>query len=120
MSQMLSNLVGNAITYGEPTTPIRVAIAGDTADVTLKVSNRGPAIPPDVLPLIFEPFRRGVPDDKSPGGLGLGLYIVQQIALAHDGSVSVESSPTAGTTFTVRLPRGMTSPPVRKPAAQPA
>jgi signal transduction histidine kinase len=54
--------------------------------------------------VIFEPFRRDVPQDRSPHGLGLGLYIVQQIVLAHGGEIHVASSSQEGTTFTMRLP----------------
>jgi signal transduction histidine kinase len=69
------------------------------------VRNQGPAIPPDLLPLIFEPFRRGPPRPGSrPGGLGLGLYIAHHIVLAHGGKIGVESS-EEGTVFSVRLPR---------------
>jgi signal transduction histidine kinase len=54
--------------------------------------------------VLFEPFRRGAPD-RSPRGLGLGLYIVQQIVQGHDGTIDVESTADAGTTFTLSLPR---------------
>jgi signal transduction histidine kinase len=104
LSQIVSNLVSNAITYGEPQTPVRVLVDGTGDDMCLKVSNQGPPIPPDVMPVLFEPFRRGVADDRSPGGLGLGLYIVQQIVQAHGGTIDVESAEKLGTTFTVRLP----------------
>ena len=57
----------------------------------MKVHNHGPPIAPDLLPALFEPFRRGAPD-RSPRGLGLGLYIVQQIVQAHDGTIDVEST----------------------------
>ena len=78
--------------------------------MTLKVHNRGRTIPPFVLPVLFEPFRRGVPGDRSPHGLGLGLYIVQQIVRAHGGTIEVESTPEEGTTFTVHLPRDRAAP----------
>ena len=57
------------------------------------------------MPVLFEPFRRGRTGDRSPGGLGLGLYIVKQIVRAHDGTIGVESTDKDGTTFTVHLPR---------------
>jgi signal transduction histidine kinase len=105
MGQVISNLVGNAITYGAPDTPVRVSVDGTGDEMVLSVSNHGPPIPDDVMPILFEPFRRGVPQDRSPRGLGLGLYIVQQIVLAHDGTINVASTDPEGTTFTVRLPR---------------
>ena len=69
------------------------------------MTNRGEPIEPALLAVIFEPFRRGVPGDRSPHGLGLGLYIVQQIVLAHGGDIGVESTAPAGTAFTIRVPR---------------
>jgi len=75
-------------------------------DAILTVNNRGAPIPAAFLAVIFEPFRREVRDrDRSPHGLGLGLYIVQQIVLAHRGDIQVESNAEDGTTFTMRLPR---------------
>ena len=105
MSQTITNLVGNAIAYGERGAPVDIAIEGDGRDVELKVHNHGPPIPAELMPVLFEPFRRGVPEDRSPRGLGLGLYIVQQIVLAHDGSIGVDSTAQDGTTFTLHLPR---------------
>jgi signal transduction histidine kinase len=117
LSQVISNLVGNAIGYGDPQLPVRVLVDGTEDDVLLKVSNDGPPIPPDMIHVLFEPFRRGVAADRSPGGLGLGLYIVQQIVQAHGGRITVESGAKMGTTFTVRLPRHPNSPPVQEHAA---
>jgi signal transduction histidine kinase len=97
--QALSNLVGNATHYGHGRATVTMARTGD--EVHVVVRNDGPPIAPDVLPTIFEPFRRG--DTEGPG-LGLGLYIVQAIARAHGGEVAVTSSPGSGTTFTMRLP----------------
>jgi phosphoserine phosphatase RsbU/P len=85
-------------------------VDGTGDDVFLKVCNQGPPIPADVIPILFEPFRRGVAEDRSPRGLGLGLYIAQQIVQAHTGTIGVESTAELGTTFTVRLPRHATSP----------
>jgi signal transduction histidine kinase len=58
----------------------------------------------DQLSGLFEPFHRGQGEDRSPGGLGLGLYIALQIARSHGGSLGVESTAHDGTTFTLRLP----------------
>jgi signal transduction histidine kinase len=110
IAEVISNLVGNAITYGDPKTPVRVSVDGTGgAEMVLRVSNHGPPIPADLMPVLFEPFRRGVPEDRSPRGLGLGLYIVQQIVLAHDGTIDVDSTAQEGTTFTARLPRSPAS-----------
>jgi signal transduction histidine kinase len=104
MTQTISNLVTNAISFGESGTAVEVSIEGTGRDVAMKVHNHGPPIAPDLLPVLFEPFRRGAPD-RSPRGLGLGLYIVQQIVQGHDGTIDVESTADAGTTFTLSLPR---------------
>jgi PAS domain S-box-containing protein len=106
MSQTITNLVTNALSYGRDRASVHVTIEGDTREVDVKVHNHGQPIAAEAIPMLFEPFRRGVPEDRSPGGLGLGLYIVKQIVEAHDGSIGVESTEQAGTTFTLHLPRG--------------
>lgn len=105
LGQLASNLVGNALTHGAPAFPVRVSVRDEGEAVVLEVVNQGQPIPPESLPVIFEPFRRGENRSGEQQGLGLGLYIVQQIALAHGGTVAVRSTAEAGTTFAVRLPR---------------
>ena len=100
LQQVISNLVGNALEHS--TGAVSVRIEADGHDVVLSVHNDGEPIPPDVLPVLFEPFRRG---DGSPSGLGLGLYIVREVIRRHGGSVDVHSSRDAGTTFVSRWPR---------------
>jgi signal transduction histidine kinase len=97
--QALSNLVGNATHYGHGNASI--SVVGEGRHVEISVHNAGSPIPPDLLAVIFEPFRRG---DAEGTGLGLGLYIVRSIAQAHGGDVTVTSSTEHGTTFTIRLP----------------
>lgn len=107
LKQVLRNLVSNAVKFGSSDTPIRVALRGEEADVRLDVTNSGPPADPSALGQIFEPLRRGpAPDDShdAGGGLGLGLFIVREIAGAHGGEVEVHSD-GAETTFSVRLPR---------------
>jgi signal transduction histidine kinase len=103
LAQVVSNLVANALAHGAADQPVEVSLVGDH-DIVLGVRNRGPVIPPELIATIFEPFRRG-PGVESPRGLGLGLYIVDQIVRAHGGAVSVESTVERGTVFTVRIPR---------------
>jgi signal transduction histidine kinase len=99
LAQLVSNLLGNALTHGQD--PIRVTVLGASEGVVLEVANRGAPIPEALLPELFEPFRRGA----EGRGLGLGLFIVQEIARSHGGVIEVRSSAEAGTAFTVRLPR---------------
>jgi signal transduction histidine kinase len=99
LHQALSNLVGNATRYGRGKAAIRARREREAVEVS--VSNHGPAIPADLLPIIFEPFERG---EVGGAGLGLGLYIVREIARGHGGEVSVESTDEHGTTFVLRLP----------------
>ncbi|XHF15178.1 GAF domain-containing protein [Archangium gephyra] len=108
LSQLLINLGKNALDYSPEESRVRFSLHGENGFVRLEVHNEGPPIPPERLGSIFEPFRRFSEEAQSPtstSGLGLGLYIVQQIVLAHGGSVSVRSTQEEGTTFTVRLPR---------------
>lgn len=106
MGQVISNLVGNALQHGAPDAPVNVVIEADGDELTLRVHNHGRPIAPELVPTLFAPFRRG--HEKRPEaepGLGLGLFIAKQIVLAHAGEVRVESTPTAGTSFIVRLPQ---------------
>jgi PAS domain S-box-containing protein len=114
MGQVVSNLVVNAITYGAPAVPVRVSLDGDGEELRLRVWNGGAPIPPDLLPVLFEPFRRG--GESRGRGLGLGLYIVKQIVVAHGGDVDVQSTSGGGTTFAVRLPRRLGAAPVSRRA----
>jgi signal transduction histidine kinase len=106
MGQVISNLVGNALVHGAPDEPVTVSIDVGGEELWLRVHNAGPQIAPELIPALFEPFRRGAGRDGTRlRGLGLGLFIVRQIVLAHGGDVSVESTATDGTTFIVCLPR---------------
>jgi signal transduction histidine kinase len=102
LEQVITNLVGNAIKFGNRK-PVELSItpAGDTALLT--VQDHGIGIPPDRLPHIFGRFERAV-SAREYGGLGLGLYIVHEIVSALGGSVRVDSTPGVGTRFTVYLP----------------
>jgi len=117
--QVVSNLMGNAIQHGSPEGPIDLMVtskgaastdtgpAGST--VVLSVHNEGAPIPPDLLPTIFDPLKRYATREsaaeRTPGSIGLGLYIVREIVVAKGGTVTVTSSAKEGTTFTVRIPR---------------
>jgi signal transduction histidine kinase len=105
IGQALSNLLGNALSYGDKTKPVLLSIEGMPAQIRLRVHNEGPAIPEWLLPVLFDPFVRGKPDVVSPHGLGLGLFVVKEIVRSHGGSIDVVSTAAAGTTFTIHLPR---------------
>ncbi|MFY0529222.1 ATP-binding protein [Archangium gephyra] len=106
LSQLLGNLGKNALDYSPADTSVGFSLHDEGEAVRVEVHNEGPSIPEQLLAGIFEPFRRAVEGDAHPtSGLGLGLFIVREIARAHGGSVEVRSRDAEGTTFTVRLPR---------------
>jgi signal transduction histidine kinase len=103
IAQVITNLVGNALQHGPSAAPVTVTVAPEGATSALHVHNDGPPIRPELLPEIFEPFRRGSTGGEG-GSLGLGLFIVREVVRAHRGAVEVRSDGAEGTTFTVRLP----------------
>ncbi|WP_158623676.1 sensor histidine kinase [Corallococcus llansteffanensis] len=106
LAQLVTNLVANALQYSPRETEVRVRLEGQAEAVVLTVHNQGAPIPAEVLARLFEPFQRASAEqDRSGRNVGLGLYIVHQIARAHGGQVTVRSSQEDGTTFAVRLPR---------------
>jgi signal transduction histidine kinase len=97
--------VTNAVKYGAPKRPIGIAFHYIGERVRVTVHNWGEPIAPEDQPLLFEPFARGrtaAHIDRS--GWGLGLALVRGCAEAHGGTVSLESTPEAGTTFTLEIP----------------
>lgn len=98
--QLFSNLIANAVQHGASGAPIRIEADRGETDVIVRIHNLG-SIDPELLPGIFDPFRR-----RSEGvrGLGLGTYIAREVARGHGGDIEVASGPEIGTTFTVRLP----------------
>ncbi|MEO8585169.1 MAG: ATP-binding protein [Acidobacteriota bacterium] len=106
VAQLISNLTGNAVHHGVPGSTVDVRIDGtNRLFLLLEFHNQG-AVPPDMLPLLFEPFHENA--DKrtvASSGLGLGLYISKQIVLAHGGSIDVVTTAAGGTRVLVVLPR---------------
>ncbi|CAN5329292.1 hypothetical protein BH11MYX1_BH11MYX1_13610 [soil metagenome] len=105
LTQVIANLVGNAFQHAPPDALIRVRSVIDGDRASIDVFNEGPAIRADDLPRLFDPFARGKNAVTKQGrSIGLGLFIANQIAVAHGGAISVRSVPGEGTTFTVSLP----------------
>jgi sigma-B regulation protein RsbU (phosphoserine phosphatase) len=96
ISQLIGNLVANANAYGDPSLPITVSSIGKWNGFELSVHNHGPPIPEHLLDKLFEPMTRG---EQASEGIGLGLFIVSQIARAHGGGMEVESTSSGGTCF---------------------
>lgn len=108
LREVVSNLVVNARKYGSPDTEIRVVVRDFGARVELEVSNDGKAIEPGAIERMFDPLRRGATardGDSERVSLGLGLFIVKQIAEAHGGTIRAASD-EGKTTFTLDLPKG--------------
>jgi signal transduction histidine kinase len=103
LSQLVSNLLANAIQFGPEERPVELESGGAGDKVLLRVTNFGPPIDPEVLPHLFDPFRQGAASPHD--GLGLGLYIAREIAVGHGGTIVVERSDAEATTFRVELPR---------------
>ncbi len=102
IGQLASNLIGNALTHGAVDQPIKVFASTRTGVFELWVSNGGEPISKAAMEKLFQPFFRGEVRDGQQG-LGLGLYIAWEIAHAHDGTLTVASSPEE-TRFTFRMP----------------
>jgi PAS domain S-box-containing protein len=106
LAQVVANLIGNAIRHGKPDGPIDVRLRAQGDAVCLQIHNDGSPIPADLLPSIFDPFRRhGISAGRNSDGLGLGLFIVREMVRAHSGEIGVQSTEAEGTTFSVTLPR---------------
>jgi signal transduction histidine kinase len=111
IAQAFSNLIVNAIQHGRPESVINVAICGRPDEVVYTVQNDADVIPPAKLRTFFDPVKRFAirpvreRTASSAENLGLGLYVVKQIVIAHSGDISVTSSQDDGVIFTVRLPR---------------
>ncbi len=113
MQQAVSNLLANAVQHGSRLAPVTLTADSEADAIVLKVCNLGDPIAPEALRSIFEPLVQAPGasselHERSKTSLGLGLFIVREIVLAHGGTITVQSSIAAGTVFTIRLPRALT------------
>jgi sigma-B regulation protein RsbU (phosphoserine phosphatase) len=105
LAQLVSNLGSNAMAYGDARRPVTVISRVEQTSFSIAVHNFGTPIPSEELPQLFQPMTRGTSMSGSGRSVGLGLYIVSQIARAHGGQTVVTSSEEAGTTFLAVIPR---------------
>ncbi|MES3024053.1 MAG: HAMP domain-containing sensor histidine kinase [Pseudomonadota bacterium] len=110
LHQLFVNLLVNAAQYGTKGEPVAMAVSPEAGCVLIQVNNKGDIIPAESLLTIFRPLVQLAAneeggDGRPPTSLGLGLYVAQEIAMAHGGTIDVTSTPGSGTTFTVRLPK---------------
>jgi len=109
LHQLFSNLLLNAAQYGTPDRPVSIAARSAEGNIMVSVKNYGSEIPFESLQSIFKPLVQLPTESGSDGrprtSLGLGLFIAREVALAHGGSIKVESDVESGTIFTVTLPR---------------
>lgn len=110
LAQLIGNLVSNAVAYGIADHPVTVRSIVATESFAVEVHNWGTPIPADRQASLFEPMTRGSGVPSSSRSIGLGLYIVNEIAKAHGGRATVSSSETEGTTFRVVCPRNLDRP----------
>lgn len=106
IQQMLINLVRNAFQHGDDSHPVTLRARREDDSVLFQVHNFGKPISPALLSRLFEPLQQG--DERNDASsLGLGLYIASTIAHAHQGTLTVRSTATEGTTFSARLPTNL-------------
>lgn len=103
LRHIVMNLLGNALKYSDPDTPVRFAVSGVGGQMHLRISDQGIGIPEADLPRLFGSFHRGT-NVGNISGTGIGLHIVKECVDLHQGEIEVSSRPGLGTTFTVRLP----------------
>ena len=111
LERLIANLVSNAIKYNEPGGWVEVEVADELAGPTVAVRNTGQHVPAEMVPTLFEPFRRlGTDRVRGRGGVGLGLAIVRSIVIAHEGTIRARPRPEGGLELEVSLPGGRIPP----------
>lgn len=106
LQQLFANLINNAVKFNRQGGKVDVTLQQTDSNIEIKVSDTGIGIDKEDLPLIFDEFHRaGSEEAQRVPGTGLGLSIARKIAEAHSASITVESTPGKGTTFTVHFPK---------------
>jgi sigma-B regulation protein RsbU (phosphoserine phosphatase) len=105
LGQLVANLVSNAVAYGRPGAPVLVSTSTDGGECTISVRNEGEPIPEALQGALFQPMVRGTDTGAASRSVGLGLYIVSEVARAHGGTVRIASSTAEGTEFIADFPR---------------
>ncbi|QVW25226.1 PAS domain-containing sensor histidine kinase [Pseudomonas hormoni] len=106
VQQIIGNLVANSVAYGDLKQAITITSRLEEDKAVVSVQNHGPVIPEALMAVLFQPMTRGAETDSDVRSVGLGLFIVREIAQAHGGDVSVSSSLESGTVFSVYFPLG--------------
>jgi signal transduction histidine kinase len=104
LSEAIVNIGNNAVKYSHMGSQVSIKAKREDGHVLISVSDTGVGIPEEDLPFIFDDFYRAASGKATAAGAGIGLAICRRIIEAHDGSVSAESEPGKGSTFTIRLP----------------
>lgn len=104
LERILTNLLSNALKYSPPGTEVTVRAVQRDGEIVVSVSDRGPGIPPEDLPKLFQRYARTAVGEARRDGLGLGLYITRKLVEAHGGRIWVDSQVGVGSTFSFSLP----------------
>ena len=110
LEHVFSNLVSNAVKYSSPTSPVEVELSVQDGHAVITVTDKGIGIPAQELSKVFDRYFRAANTHTIPG-TGIGLFLVREIVLMHEGTITVTSEETEGSQFTVRLPL---APPIQK------
>lgn len=104
----LRNLLGNAIAYSPAGSPVDVTVnfSDEPPELLIEVVDQGPGIPPELMPVLFEPGTRGPSRPDGAMGAGLGLHVVARVAALHRGRVEVRANTPCGSVFSLHLPQG--------------
>ena len=109
LTQVIDNLIGNAIKHTPPGSPVTVTVAGRAGQAELTVADRGPGMTAEQASRVFERFyRTDGARTRASGGAGLGLAIAAALAAAHGGEITVDTAPGHGAAFCLRLPQAGT------------